>query len=82
MTKKTSAAPAPAAEVEGPTFPPTPLIPPTRAEVLYMKLADAVYSAIDTDTAKTIRERVLAGATEGEQTELVAIINERRAQYQ
>lgn len=53
----------------------------TDAEILYMKLADALHSAQEWENADAVRGRVLAGASEATLAELSNLITVNRAKY-
>lgn len=53
----------------------------TDAEMLYMKLADALHSAEEWENAAAVRGRVLAGASEATLAELANLITVNRAKY-
>lgn len=63
---------------EAPKAPPPAL---TEAEMLYMKLADALHSAQEWESAAAIRGRVLAGASEATLAELTNLVTVNRAKY-
>ena len=54
---------------------------PTEAERLYMMLADALWSALGTDSAETVRNRVLHEVNDATRAEVEALIEERRKLY-
>lgn len=53
----------------------------TPAERLHLLLADALYSALPTDTAETVRNRVLQDVSEVVRLELDALIRGKRLLY-
>lgn len=55
--------------------------PPTQAERLYMLLADALWSAEGTDSAATVRNRVMEGTNDSLRAEVEALIRGRRLLY-